>query len=173
MKVKALGSQSHLQLNTGMPQPSAWFIVGTNGTFAFYHSCQKKYICSRKVLDTPHRIMALIRQFDIQKCQRWSSGIFWLWLPGLLKAQNTLSSLPTLLHFSSQAWWGQMHNRCCKCPTKWAPHICPDVLCTLSEDLSRWGPSSPYKFTALFTSHFLISLLQIYSSAVKKKKKKI
>lgn len=94
MKVKALGSQSPLQLKTGTPQPSAWFIVGTNGTFAFYHSCRKKYICSRKVLDTPHRILALIRQFDIQKWQRWSSGIFWLWLPGLLKPRTPWAHCP-------------------------------------------------------------------------------
>lgn len=49
------------------------------------HSCQKKYICSKKILDAPHKIMALFRLFDIQNCQRWSSSIFWLWLPAYWK----------------------------------------------------------------------------------------
>lgn len=137
MKVKTLGSRSHLQLKTGRHQPSAWFIVGTNGTFASYHSCQKKYICSRKnTWHTSHTIMVLIRLFNIQKHQRCSSGIFWLCFPGLLKAQNTvtLRSLPTLMHF-------RLGEIKCTTDAASAPQCelftsAPDVLCAFCLKLS-------------------------------------
>lgn len=134
-KAKALGSQIHLQLKTGTHQPSASFIVRTSGTFASYHSCQKKYICSRKILDASHKIMALIRPFDIPKCQRWSSDIFSFWLPAYRKPRTP------------SPW-----DHCCtsvvslggiKCTTDAASAqlselltSVPDVLCTLCLKLS-------------------------------------
>lgn len=171
MKVKTLGRQSHLQLKKGTHQASAWKIVGTNGTFTFYHFCQMKYTCSRKMLGAPHKIMALVRWLTFRNARgghQASSGCGCqaCWKP---RTQSFWDHCPPCCISVSQACWDQMHEGCCKCSTKWAPRICARCPAySLSDTLSRWGPSSPYRFTAVFTSCFLMSLLQIYTSTVKK-----
>lgn len=151
-KVKALGSQSHLQLKTGTHWPSAWFIVGTNSIFASFHSCQKEYMCSRKILDPPDKIMALIRLFYIQRCQRWSSGIFWLWLPAHWKPRIPWDDCPPCS--ISVVKLGGI-----KCTTDAASAqqsevltSVPDILCALCLKLSPG--EVPHHFTSLqFFSH--------------------
>jgi len=105
--------------------------------------------------------MALIRLFDIQKSQRWSSHMFWWWLPGLLESTKCIHPVD---HWSimccvsvSRACWAQMYNRCGKCPTTWAHYIyVRRPVYSSFEVVSKWGTSSCYQFTTVFRSHFWI-----------------